>query len=258
MTGSEPSPVQIILTATAEDLAPAWVDQLASGGRLVLPLSLRGQQRSVAFERAGDHLLSVSMVNCGFMPLRGALARADAVRRLGDEPGVLLELGDGRAVDTAALYAALGQPREAVATGVSMTLADVVDGLGLWLALHEPDVGRLTAIGAAVERGLVPALISFPGMVATTVLVGERALAALVRPDPATDVDRFDLRVQTFGPEADDLALRLAAHVHAWEAGGRPSTTGLRIRAYPQPADGDNDQTSIRIDTHHARLLLDW
>jgi hypothetical protein len=35
------------------------------------------------------------------------LARADAVRRLGDEPGVLLELGDERTVDTAALYAAL-------------------------------------------------------------------------------------------------------------------------------------------------------
>ncbi|MGC1208384.1 MAG: methyltransferase domain-containing protein, partial [Ornithinimicrobium sp.] len=69
----------IILTAGTEDLAPTWVKQLAPDGRLVLPLSLRGRQQSVAFERAGDHLASVSLASCGFVPLRGVLARADAV-----------------------------------------------------------------------------------------------------------------------------------------------------------------------------------
>ena len=47
---------RIILTASPRDLAPAWLAQLAHTGRLVLPLSLRGMQRSVDFVRDGDHL----------------------------------------------------------------------------------------------------------------------------------------------------------------------------------------------------------
>lgn len=39
----------IIATAGATDLAPAWVTQLASRGRLVVPLSIRGAQQCVAF-----------------------------------------------------------------------------------------------------------------------------------------------------------------------------------------------------------------
>lgn len=249
---------RIILTVGAEDLAPAWIDQLATGGRLVLPLSLRGAQRSVAFERAEDHLTSVSIVDCGFMPLRGALAGPDSVRQLGAEPWVHLRFDADREIDTGALYAALHQPWDAVSTGVGVTPDDVMGGLGLWLALHEPDIGQLSALGAAVGRGLVPALVAFPGVALTTVLIGKGALAAFVRPDPSgAPADRFDLRVQPFGPEADELSRRLAEHVHTWEARGRPSTAELRIEAYRRTG-ADHDETRIVIDTRHARLLLDW
>lgn len=248
---------RIMLAVGADDVAPAWADQLARGGRLVLPLSLRGAQRSVAFERAGDHLTSLSIVDCGFMPLRGALARPNSVRRLGDEAGVFLALDDGREVDTAALYAALRRPGTAVMTGVKVTPAEVMGGVGLWLALHEPDIGQLSTLGAAVGRGLVPAVVASPGMALTTVLVGERALAAFVRPDPAgVPAARFDLGVQPFGPEAEDLVRRLVGHVHAWAARGRPSTGDLHIRAYPPTAA--DDEAEIVLETRHARLLLDW
>lgn len=192
------------------------------------------------------------------MPLRGVLARPDAVRRLGDEPVVLLEMGEDRTLDTAALDAALGEPRDVVETGVSVTSADVMGGLGLWLALREPDMGQLSALGKAAERGLVPALVTFPGMTLTSVLVGQRCLAALIRPDPAgVPADQFDLRVQLFGRGDEDLARRLTEQVQAWDATGRPSTADLRISAYPQ-GSADDDQTPMVVDTQHARLLLDW
>ncbi|MET3806071.1 protein-L-isoaspartate(D-aspartate) O-methyltransferase [Nakamurella sp. UYEF19] len=249
---------RIILTAGAGDLTPAWVEQLAPGGRLVLPLSLRGAQRSVAFERSGDHLASVSIVDCGFMPLRGTLARPGAVHQLGEVPGLLLKPGDGREVDAAALSAALRQPGEAFTTGVSVIPAEVMGGLGLWLALHEPDVGHLSALGEALGRGLAPAAVLFPGMALTTVLLGEQGLAALVRADEAgVPADRFDLQVQPFGQGATDLAHRLATQVLAWQAAGRPLTTALRIRAYPRNVAGDEANPMV-IDTAHARLLLDW
>jgi protein-L-isoaspartate(D-aspartate) O-methyltransferase len=71
---------RIIVTASASDLAPAWLAQLAGTGRVVVPLSLRGLQRSVAFEWTGDQLRRLSAANCGFMPLRGSLGRTGSQR----------------------------------------------------------------------------------------------------------------------------------------------------------------------------------
>jgi protein-L-isoaspartate(D-aspartate) O-methyltransferase len=248
---------RIIVTAGARDLSPAWTEQLAEGGRLVLPLSLRGVQQSVAFDRGADHLVSVSIIDCGFMPLRGALAGPDPVRTLGDEPGVFLKLENDSMVDALALYTALKQPGKVVPIGVIVTPREAMGGLGLWLALQEPDVGQLSAVGPATEYGLVPPLIAFPGMAFTTVLVGRSALAALVPPDPLSRTDASDVAVRTFGPDTHNLAGRLAAHVRDWDAHGRPSTTTLQIRAHPQGTASGNDATII-IDRPHTRFLLDW
>ncbi|MGH2352221.1 MAG: hypothetical protein ACRDJN_11485 [Chloroflexota bacterium] len=101
---------RIIVTVGVWDLAPAWRDQLVEGGRLVVPLSLRGVQRSIAFERADDHLRSVSVRDCGFMRMRGACAGPGVVTPLGPEPGLFVELDDQPAVDAEDLYTA---PRRA-------------------------------------------------------------------------------------------------------------------------------------------------
>lgn len=67
---------RIIVTVEAADVAPAWTAQLAPGGRLVLPLRLRGLTRSVAFTRTdndndNDNGTDASLVSddyqlCGF------------------------------------------------------------------------------------------------------------------------------------------------------------------------------------------------
>jgi len=249
---------RIILTAAAWDLAPAWLEQLADGGRLVLPLSLRGVQRSVALERVSNYMASVSIVGCGFMPLRGSFAGPDPVRPLGDEPGLFLELDDERPLNLGALSAALEHLGDEMATSVTVTPAEIMGGLGLWLALHDSDAGRLITLGEGLNRRLVPAVVAFPGMALTPVLVGDQALAALIRLNPAAaGTDAFEVGVRTYGPDGDDLADRLVAHVREWEAAGRPSTTGLRIRAYPAAESCSGPFTAL-IDKYHTRLLLDW
>ncbi|HZU15295.1 MAG TPA: hypothetical protein VFD01_01615 [Candidatus Dormibacteraeota bacterium] len=66
---------RIIVTASASDLSPAWLEQLAEGGRLVIPLALAGRiQQSVAFVRSQRGLFSDGLVSCGFLGVRGWLA----------------------------------------------------------------------------------------------------------------------------------------------------------------------------------------
>jgi protein-L-isoaspartate(D-aspartate) O-methyltransferase len=249
---------RIIVTASARDLAPAWTGQLGHGGLLLVPLSLRGVHQSVAFERADEHLASVSVVCCGFVPLTGQLAGPDPVRQLGETPGILLSLDDDRHLDVAALHAALSLPGQARPSGVTISESDLFAGLGLWLALHDADVGQLTAVGPAAERNLIPAVITdIPGMTSTTVLVGEKSLAAVVRPAGMHRAPAFEARVCGYGPDGDGLAERLAASIRAWDSAGRPASSALRIRAC-QAGDGRGEHAAFTIAMPYTRFLLDW
>ena len=266
---------RIIVTAGAWELAPAWRDQLAPAGRIVLPLSIRGVQLSVAFERAAsgrggaestlkrpesghapvaDTMVSVSVASCGFMPLRGSLAEPGGPRVLGDRPGLFVYVDDDRPLDTGRLFAALtplDDPAPAVSTGVRVDTPDLWGGVDLWLALHAPEAGALSAIGPAVELGLVPDLITYPGQVRTMGLVTKAALAMLTREDAG---DTFTLGVRGYGAGGTELAERLAAHVRAWHAAGRPTAQGLRIRAHRPEAE----VTGVVVHKRHGRLELDW
>ena len=247
---------RIIVTVGAADLPPAWIEQLAPQGRLVVPLALRGIQRSIAFEPVGDHLESRSSRHCGFIAMRGAFASEEMVVALGDEPGLFIGFPAERPVDARALHAALEHPGNDVPTETRVTVADLWDGLGLWLALNEPDIGHLFAFDAAADRRLVPPLVVLPTQVVTSALVGERALAALVRRDEDDPVS-FELAARPFGPNGEELAERLAAHVRAWDAADRPSTADLRVNAYrsdrPSPPAG-----TATIALPHTYLTLDW
>jgi protein-L-isoaspartate(D-aspartate) O-methyltransferase len=242
---------RIMLTVGAWDVAPAWVNQLTIDGRLVLPLSLRGVQRCVAFQCTGENLTSVSVAPCGFMPLRGHMTSPQSLFPLGDR--LFLEFEGDRRLDSTALYTALSAPAELLVTGIRVSAIEVFDGLALWLALHQPDIGQLFAIGAAVQRGLVPPLLCFPGNIGTGVLLAEQALAALVRLNQHGDdhswSTTFELGVRAFGTGGHQLAHRLRAAVQQWHASGRPATAGLRIRAYPPDhPTGEQSAATTRHD----------
>lgn len=246
---------RIIVTAAAGDLPPAWSEQLAAHGRLVLPLVLGWVQRSVAFTPQRNHLASVSIEECGFMPLRGQGAgAADRVLGFPELAGLFVHVRNDRTADTSALYAALQQPGPERPAGVQVRQADLWGGLGLWLAVHEPDAGRLVAHGSALEAGLVPPLLGSPAMIATVVIVGARSMAALAG---RASTGSFPLFVRAYGPDGVRLAERLAAVVRAWEDAGRPSSGTLRIRAYPVERAGTETAPGVLV-AGHTRLLIEW
>ncbi|MEV4371205.1 methyltransferase domain-containing protein [Nonomuraea sp. NPDC049637] len=109
---------RVIATVGVWDLAPAWLDQLAPGGRLVVPLDLGGVQVSVALERTGGHWAGRTVAPCGFMRLRGPSAGPESVVVLRRDPDLWLALPVARELGD--LVTAL----ETAPTNVAVTLPD--------------------------------------------------------------------------------------------------------------------------------------
>jgi protein-L-isoaspartate(D-aspartate) O-methyltransferase len=264
---------RIILTVGAPDVTPAWWEQLKPDGRIVLPLMFKGTMKSIAFERAEDHLASLSVKDCGFIQLRGDFAAADSNRvQIGPDPDLFLETVSEFDIDSETAYDLLSGPSKDWAAGVEVTFWEALIGNSwTWLALHEPRMCKLTAKGETAEQGLVPYLLGIArkqNSMTTAILVGETELAALTRPpDQAIElvpaeklfdsVVPFALYVRQFGPD-DSLAHGLLAQIRAWDTAGRPSFETLRIRAYPKdtayvPADGE-----LQIEKQWTKLIVDW
>jgi len=247
---------RIILTASARDLAPAWLAQLTRTGRLVLPLSLRGMQRSVAFVRDGEHLTSHSIVNCGFMPLRGALAGPDGSQPLG-RPGTFVMHQGSQSINPGALQAALEQPGRLITLDIAVTDAQIMGELGLWIVMHEPYAALFTAVGSAADAGALPVSRRLTGMTIALAVLGDRSFAALVRSESAVAEDPTTI-IQQFGPDAAEPAARLSAQLHAWDRHGPAGTPDLTIRAYPKPTTGPTAPAAALIELPHTTLALDW
>lgn len=62
----------IVVGAAAPDVPPAYAEQLAEGGRLVIPLGTREEQTLVVFTRRGAALERSELIPVRFVPLLGA------------------------------------------------------------------------------------------------------------------------------------------------------------------------------------------
>jgi protein-L-isoaspartate(D-aspartate) O-methyltransferase len=264
---------RIILTVGAADIAPAWREQLKSDGRLVLPLSIRGPQESVAFERADGHLVSVSIEGCGFMMLRGALATRNTDEQLGPEPGLYLAAPDAKQIDTKAAFRWLTEPSHDWPTMVRVRRGEAFGGLRLWLALREPGYCDLYAVGEMAAREIVPDLVEWAGqwpLHCTCGLLGDAGLCVLARADgPSSPVEEpargaapaadpaARVVIRSFGPDLT-LAPYLAEQIRAWDAAGRPSIENLRIRAYPPDSAYVPASNEAVVQKQQTRLVLDW
>lgn len=241
---------RIIATVGVWDLAPAWLEQLAPNGRLVVPLDLNGVQRSVAFERDGDHWTSRSVSLCGFMRMRGPFAGPERAFLLDPATELTLSLPTAREVDGAALTEVLGEPPAVHAVGdigPAPTPMQLFDGFTLWLAVHEPRWCALSEQAGARPARLAAAPMRAQESAATAGILADDGLALL-----AVDGEGLAVHVHGNSVVADDLL----AHVRAWAAAGRPGTAGMRIDAYP--AGGAGPAGDVVLEKGQCRLALSW
>ena len=254
---------RIILTVGAWDIAPPWHEQLSPGGRLLLPLWIRGAQKTVAFERADAHLSSVSISDCGFMRLRGQFAGPEALVQLGADGTIRLGVDDRIAVNPDTVHRLLASSSRDFSTGVQISPSAIWERLLFWLALREPNFCILSAEGEAAQRGIVPRLFGAQDKFHSAYgLLEKDALCLLTRfPDEPAGAEPvvappIELIVRIFG-EGDALARRLIALVTAWKDAGRPGNEGLRIRAYPRDTGYAPTGVEIVVNKQWMQFVFD-
>lgn len=253
---------RIELTVGAWDIAPAWWEQLAPGGRLLAPLWLRGSQLTVAFERAVDaagqeHLASAGISGCAFMRLRGAFAGPEGFVAFGPNRGLIAGIDDRAGVDPDALYRLLTGPAFEIAADVPSG-----EGFGLWLALRDPAYCHVSDDG---PEPVLPESARFQragGSYRFTMgLLEGDALCLLLAPDtPGTHEPDDGLRIRCYGPDptvARALGDRCLAHLNAWQAAGRPTFDTLRLRVYPIDT-APSPPAAILIPKRWHYLAIDW
>ncbi|WP_232662000.1 methyltransferase, FxLD system [Pseudonocardia sp. TRM90224] len=211
---------RVIATVGTHHVPRTWLDQLRPGGRLVVPLRIRGSQsRSIAFEQHHGTWVSVSSVLAGFMPLRGIAHDTRRVVHLAE--GVALFVHSDQDVDPSGVDGVLDEPRHVVWTGTIVRSAELLVWLELWLTTTLANgLSRMPAIGgAAVER------LYRWGSMAT---VDGAALAYLTKRTDGANL--FEIGVIGHGKGGATLAARMADAVREWDSERRGQEATFELR----------------------------
>jgi protein-L-isoaspartate(D-aspartate) O-methyltransferase len=234
---------RIIVTAGAWDVPPAWFDQLALRGRLVVPLRWRRQCQSVAFAREAERLRSDGLVPAGFLPMDAP--GGEHVHTLGHLDGkpIALIRDDDQSVDADALFGILDRPAEAMWSGITVgalhgiRLRLTTDPRTCWVHAARP-------FPAPDGSGAVP--------VHGSALADGGSLAFLTH---RQDRNPAELGAIGFGPSGAALARVITRHIRAWDAA---RDVAPRLTAYPAGTADHLLPEGAVIDKRHIRLVITY
>lgn len=244
---------RIIVTVGVWDLPPAWWDQLADAGRIVVPLRMRGLSRSVSLGREGDHLVSLGHQMAGFVPVRGSGAHAERLMTLhGADVGLRFDEED-QPTDVEALRTALRQPRVEAWSGIRFGATEPFDGLFLWLATILDRFGLLSRSRSDAARRLVdPA-----SPIATPTLLDNDGFAYLTFGQVDPDTKTYEFGAFAHGPDADNLAAALVEQIRVWDQRHRHGPDA-RITVYPGPIPPGEQPDTRLLRKRHTTVAISW
>lgn len=251
---------RIIATVGAHGIPNAWLEQLADGGRLLVPQRLRGSvNRSIAFERRGDKFVSVSSEMNTFMPLRRGVADDDRPLIPVTATGaVRLQTNTDQAIDAAALAEVLDQPSIQEWTGVLVRGGESPEWMELWLTLAMPSGLNWMSFDRAKTAGTLLTDDPYPSSTAVFDKSGLTYLARRVSEQKTPEGGKlWEFGVIGHGPGSDELAARVAEAIREWDRDyrGREADFELRpvdaVPAAPQPG-----QFTIRTPLN--QIVIKW
>ncbi|MEU4192206.1 methyltransferase, FxLD system [Kribbella sp. NPDC026611] len=227
---------RIVVTVTAWDIAPAWVAQLRPHGRIVVPLRARGQTRSIAFDRVGDHLESRSSTLCGFVSMQGVGANYERLHPIEDEV-VFVTYDEDQEDEPHPPDGVLAQPRLQVWSGATVGREEPLLDLHLWLASTLP--GYCVLSGS--EWSGAPAVATADSL-------------AYLTSRPTRQRKVVQLGCNGFGPAAAELTARLTDQVRRWHALHRHGP-GPAFQVY---LSREERPAGFRIARRHSYIAVTW
>lgn len=244
---------RLIATVGVWDLPASWWDQLAVGGRLVLPLRWRGLTRSIAFVREADCLRSESLATCGFLPMIGQDGEREGY--VDEDHLVKLYWDADQPIHALSLRKSLAEAKEHLLwTNVAVAPDEPLDGIWLRLSAVDPATCRITvrpeafASAAGLHRPAIPAL--------SPALVEGDSLAYLVlEPVDVQGSKRYRLGTAGYGPAGQELAERLGVQLRAWDD---DRTLPPSIIAYPAGTPDEEMASGHVIDKPSGRLVITY
>jgi protein-L-isoaspartate(D-aspartate) O-methyltransferase len=241
---------RIIVTAGAWDIPPAWISQLAPGGRLVVPLRLRGLTRTVTFERDSGGLVSRHYQLAAFVPFQGEGAHTDRKVMLRD--GILLHTDDPDLfIDAAALNAALDTPPLELWTGARF---DFPDEVSLFTTMNSPNVAQLRASQQVIDAGVVGRGARY----GTPAVVTAGSIAYRTSRQVAEDPAAYESGVIAHGPQAGQAAEQLAALLRRWGRDYCRRGTALFRYLPGRTAPDPLPPGVIAVSKRHGVLTVTW
>ncbi|MFF3640439.1 methyltransferase, FxLD system [Streptomyces sp. NPDC002564] len=251
---------RIIATVGAHGIPHAWLEQLAPGGRLLVPQRLRGSvNRSIAYERRDDEFISVSSEMNTFMPLRRGVADDDRPLIPVTATGTVhLQTNTDQVVDAAALADVLDQPSVQEWTGVLYRGMESPEWMELWLTLALPSGLNWMSFDRAKTAGTLLTDDPYPS---STAVFDKSALTYLARrlSDQKTSEGGklWEFGVIGHGPGGDELAARVAEAMKEWDRDYRGREADFELRPLdaapiaPHPGH-------FTIDTPLNQIAIKW
>ncbi|MFF7899635.1 methyltransferase, FxLD system [Streptomyces sp. NPDC088817] len=246
---------RIIFTVGAGDVPVKILDQLAPGGRLVLPMRIRGSiSRSFAFERDGQTWKTVSCEMATFIPLRkGVCNDVYTLVPMAGEGNVRLETFSEQDVDRDALSFVLDQKQTKIYTGVKFRQGSAWEWLYLYLACVLPN-------GLSRLPGRRPGFTPHFGWGSMAALDGG-ALAYLTIREGEDEKGRYwEVGVIGHGYGGADLAEHVVSEIRAWHASGGNDAPepGFRMAVADSRDRLTADDPRFIVDKPYSRLVVDW
>jgi protein-L-isoaspartate(D-aspartate) O-methyltransferase len=246
---------RIQFTVGTGDLPANVMEQLAPGGRIVIPMRIRGSiSRSFAWERDGEFWRTTSTEMATFVPMRKGILDDNQMDVPFDGPGdVYMEVFAEQDIDLDVLRPLLDLPGHTVWTDYKIRKLFPWQWLYLWMTCTLPNgLSRLPG-----RRPDFTGHFTWGSM--GTVEHGSLAYLTL-REDDDEISHYWQIGVTGHGPNADTLVKTMVDIIHDWDSHGGNDMPQPTFRAALGDARNRLDVSGARfvIDKPASRIAVDW
>ncbi|MEU9882902.1 methyltransferase, FxLD system [Streptomyces phaeochromogenes] len=250
---------RIIATVGAHGVPHSWLQQLAPGGRLLVPQRLKGSvSRSIAYEQRDGQWVSLGSEMNTFMPLRRGIADDDRrVIPLSSDGTARLQAPAGQNIDADALAGVLDQPRTEEWTGMTVHAMESPEWMELFVTCSVPS-GLIRMLFPQSAKGTLLTDDPYPSSTAAVEKGAVTYLARRLSEEETPEGGKlWEFGVIGHGRGSDELAAKVADAIRTWDRAYRGREATFEIQPLDAPAI-EQRPGLFALDTPLNRIVVDW